>query len=67
MGIRSFDYDLRVINFMQVKKTVKAMEDPDGNPLKIMAFNGLSMADVRHFKAQLEHFITFMTGWPPKY
>ena len=64
-GYKDVDYELTVVNYRFIKPVTRKPEKKK-EPQKILFFSGIKMSDALYLKTQLEHFILFMTGWPPK-
>jgi len=63
-SLKDFEYELTVVNY-RFLKPVSRKPKKKKEPQKILFFSGVKMADAIYLKVQLEHFILFMTGWPP--
>jgi len=67
-GIKNFEYALRVTNYRQLKPAQTSfLIDSEGLPISQLKIEGVSLADTRYLKGQLRDFVTFMTGWAPRY
>jgi len=66
-SVKTFEHELTVSNYRQIRQfKIRGSENTERSP-SFLKFSGINTTEAISLKNQLEHFITFMTGFPPKY